>query len=386
MNILVVAHYQNDGSPTAIFIHDQVKAYAALGHRVRVLVPFPYGKVSRQGRRLSVGSTISVVDQVELYDLRFLSLSNFGAKNGWNTFSAKQVIKRHWKQILSDFTPDIIHAHTLGFDSEIGAWLKARLHVPLVVTTHGSDTSIPYEQGQLSWLAEKAAPADHVAAVSFALAKKLADSGTKTPISVILNGFRVQALPAAAERKPYSVIQVGHLIAQKHFDTTLRAFARLKETQPAACLTIVGHGPEQKALEQLAQVLDVSNAVRFSGQLSNEGVLAEMSRAQFFCMPSVREGFGIVYLEAMASGCITIGTEGEGIADLIANGENGFLVPPESPDAIVRVMAWCLAHPQEADAIAQHGKQDAMALTWDSNAKKYLELFRTLTEGEKKQT
>ena len=179
---------------------------------------------------------------------------------------------------------------------------------------------------------------------------------------------------------------MGHLIAQKHFDTTLRAFARLKETQPAACLTIVGHGPEQKALEQLAQVLGVSNAVRFTGQLSNEGVLAEMSRAQFFCMPSVREGFGIVYLEAMAAGCITIGTKGEGIADLIANGENGFLVPPESPDAIEQVMAWCLAHPQEAAAIAQHGKQDAMALTWDSNAKKYLELFRTLTEGEKKQT
>lgn len=386
MNILIVCDYGLYQNPSSSFVHAQAAAYAALGHRVRVLVPSPYGKMDRKGRRLSVCAAISVVDQVELYDLRFLSLSNFGAKNGWNTFSAKQVIKRHWKQILSDFTPDIIHAHTLGFDSEIGAWLKARLHVPLVVTTHGSDTSIPYEQGQFSWLAEKAAPADHVAAVSSALARKLADSGTKTPISVILNGFRVQALPAAAERNPCSVIQVGNLIAQKHFDTTLRAFARLKETQPAACLTIVGHGPEQKALEQLAQVLGISDAVRFTGQLSNEGVLAEMSRAQFFCMPSVREGFGIVYLEAMASGCITIGTEGEGIADLIESGKNGFLVPAGSPEAIVQVVEWCLAHPQEADAIAQHGKQDAMALTWDSNAKKYLELFRTLTEGEKKQT
>lgn len=385
MNILIVCDYGLYQNPASSFVHAQAAAYAALGHMVRVLVPFPYGKVSRKGRRLSVGSTISAVDQVELYDLRFLSLSNFGAKNGWNTFAAKQVIKRHWKQIMSDFMPDIIHAHTLGFDSEIGAWLKARLHVPLVVTTHGSDTSIPYEQGQLSWLAKEAAPADHVAAVSSALAKKLADSGTKTPISVILNGFRIQALPAAAERKPCSVIQVGHLIAQKHFDTTLRAFARLKETQPAACLTIVGHGSEQKALEKLTQELGVSDAVRFTGQLSNEGVLGEMSRAQFFCMPSVREGFGIVYLEAMAAGCITIGTEGEGIADLIVNGENGFLVPPESPDAIARVMTWCLAHPQEAAAIAQRGKQDATALTWGANARKYLELFQTLIEGEKNQ-
>lgn len=384
MNILVVAHYQNDSSPTAIFVHDQVKAYAALGHRVRVIVPIALGKHGflTGGRFRSYRERI---DGTEHFFVRHLSLSKYGA-GGFNTRRAIGAVARQYDRLFADFTPDIIHAHTLGFDSEIGAWLKARLHVPLVVTTHGSDTSIPYEQGQLSWLAEEVAPADHVAAVSSALAKKLADSGTKTPISVILNGFRVQALPAATEKEPCSVIQVGHLIAQKHFDTTLRAFALLKETQPAACLTIVGHGPEQKALEQLAQVLGVSNAVRFTGQLSNEGVLAEMSRAQFFCMPSVREGFGIVYLEAMAVGCITIGTEGEGIADLIANGENGFLVPPESPDAIEQVMAWCLAHSQEAAAVAQHGKQDAMALTWDSNAKKYLELFRTLTEGEKKHT
>lgn len=381
MNILVVAHYQNDGSPTAIFIHDQVKAYAAMGHRVRVIVPTPIGKRGFcRGERFR--SSVAMIDGAEHFFIRYLSLSNYGA-GGFNTRRAIAAIARRYDRLFAGFTPDVIHAHTLGLDSDIGAWLKGKLHCPLVVTTHGSDTSIPYEQGRLDWLAEKADLADHVVAVSSALAKKLADSGTKTPISVILNGFRIQALPAATEKEPCSVIQVGHLIAQKHFDTTLRAFARLKETQPAACLTIVGHGPEQKALEQLAQVLGVSNAVRFTGQLSNEGVLAEMSRAQFFCMPSVREGFGIVYLEAMASGCITIGTEGEGIADLIESGKNGFLVPAGSPEAIVQVVEWCLAHPQEADAIRQRGKRDAMALTWEVNAKKYLALFRTLIKRER---
>lgn len=386
MNILIVCDYGLYQNPASSFVHAQAAAYAALGHMVRVLVPFPYGKMDRKGCRLSVCTTISVVDQVELYDLRFLSLSNFGAKNGWNTFSAKQVIKRHWKQILSAFTPDIIHAHTLGFDSEIGAWLKSRLHVPLVVTTHGSDTSIPYEQGRLDWLAEKADLADHVVAVSSALAKKLTACGVKTPVSVILNGFRVQSLSAAEERVPHTLIQAGNLIGQKHVDITIQAFARLKETYPDARLTIVGEGAERTSLEDLARKLGVAGSVRFTGQISNEDVLAEMAHARFFCMPSVREGFGIVYLEAMASGCITIGTEGEGIADLIESGKNGFLVPAGSPEAIVQVVEWCLAHPQEADAIRQRGKRDAMALTWESNAKKYLELFRTLTEGEKNQT
>ena len=90
-----------------------------------------------------------------------------------------------------------------------------------------------------------------------------------------------------------------------------------------------------------------------------------------------------MYLEAMASGCITIGTEGEGIADLIENDRNGFLVPPEEPDAIAGVVEWCLTHPEEAAAIAERGQSSARTLTWETNAKKYIELFRTLIESER---
>lgn len=380
MNILVVAHYQNDSSPTAIFIHDQVKAYVTLGHRVRVIVPIPLGKRGFL-KKDRFRSDMNVVDGVEHFFVRHLSLSNYGV-GGFNTRCAIAAITRQYERLLADFVPDIIHAHTIGFDSDIGAWFKSRLHVPLVVTTHGSDTSIPYEKRQLDWLLKKANAADHVVAVSSVLAGKLKSCGTKTPVSVILNGFCVQALHAEEERTPCSLIQVGHLIAQKHFDTTMQAFALLKETCPDARLSIVGHGPEQTNLERMAQNLGVSKSVRFTGQLPNEAVLVEMARAQFFCMPSVREGFGIVYLEAMASGCITIGTEGEGIADLIKHGKNGFLVPAEAPAAIVKIIEWCLAHQQEAAAIAQCGKQDAMALTWEDNAKKYLDLFQTLIERE----
>ena len=108
-----------------------------------------------------------------------------------------------------------------------------------------------------------------------------------------------------------------------------------------------------------------------------------MARTQFFCMPSVREGFGIVYLEAMASGCLTMGTRGEGVADLIENGKNGFLVPPEEPAAIAELIEWSLAHPEEAAAIAARGRQDALSLTWETNAAAYEKLYLTLSESEK---
>lgn len=383
MNILIVCHAGMYQDLSSSFIHAQAEAYAALGHRVRAIVTNPFGKTDRSGQRFFPAVTVQNVSGVEIVDMRTISLSNFGEK-GLNLFFAKLTAWLHFSKILSDFRPNVIHAHTLGTDSALGAWLKKKLHCPLIVTTHGSDTSVRVEQGRAAELKPLCDGADHIVAVSSALAGKLKTCGTKTPITVILNGFRVQALstPSSEDRAPCSIVQVGHLIKQKHFDVTLRAFARLKKEYPAAQFTVVGQGSEREALEALADELGVSKSVHFLGQLPNEAVLAEMSKAQFFCMPSVREGFGIVYLEAMASGCVAIGTEGEGIADLIESGKNGFLVPPEDSEAIWRVMQRCLQHPAEAEAIAARGRKDALSLTWEKNAATYERLFMTLLESE----
>lgn len=378
MNILVVAHYQNDGSPTAIFIHDQVRAYAALGHQVQVIVPIPYGKQGYQTDS-RFRSALREIDGIPHWFVRYLSLSKYGSR-GLNSSCCIAAIKGKLPALLGGFCPDVIHAHTLGFDSAIGVWLKAQFSCPLVVTTHGSDASVPYEQGRLQWLRQQCDRADTVVAVSSVLANKLRASGTAAPVCSILNGFAIRNLPENLAKRPCTMLQAGALLSAKRQTVTLRAFAALKKKYPDMTLTLVGQGPEQENLNALCAELGIAEAVRFTGQLSNQNVLAEMAQARFFCMPSVREGFGIVYLEAMACGCITIGTEGEGIADLIENGKNGFLVPPDDPDAIVDVAEWCFAHPGPADAIAQRGKQVAMTLTWEKNAVKYIALFQSLIQ------
>lgn len=376
MNNLVICHYGMYQDFTFSFVHAQAKAYAALGCQVRVIVPIAWGKRDWRGSRF--GQQAFSRDGVDIFPVRYLSLSKYGV-DGFNTRRAIAAVARQYKRILADFTPDIIHAHTLGFDSGIGAWMKTKLGCPLIVTTHGPEESIPYEQGWLNWICEKASCADTVVAVSSVLANKIRASGTATPVRTILNGFALDAMPEKSEKVSCSVIQVGHLIAQKRVDITLRAFARFHAAHPSATLTVIGQGSERAGLETLCAQLGIAQAVRFTGQLPNRDVLAEMARAQFFCMPSVREGFGIVYLEAMANGCITIGTEGEGIADLIVNEKNGFLVPPDHPDAIAEVMEWCLAHHGEAEVIAEQGRQDAMGLTWERNAAAYIQLFQSLT-------
>lgn len=383
MNILLVSHYgEYSGDLSSSFVHAQARALAARGHRVRALILTPLGK-RRAGHRWGPFYGEGQADGVELRYVRYLSLSNRGER-GFNAAAARRAADKCLPQLVRGFTPDIIHAHTLGTDSAAALQLKSRLGCPLVITTHGSDTSIPVQQGRTADLKIQCDGADHVVAVSSTLRQKLRTCGTKTPVSVILNGFHVQAVPrTGAEKTPCSLLQVSNLIRQKHVDTTLTAFAQVKKAHPEARLTVIGRGPERENLESLARELGVARDVRFTGQLPNEEVLAEMARTQFFCMPSVREGFGIVYLEAMASGCLTMGTRGEGVADLIENGKNGFLVPPEEPAAIAELIEWGLAHPEEAAAIAARGRQDALSLTWERNAAAYEKLYLTLSESEK---
>lgn len=379
MDILMVCHYGLYQDLSCSFVHAQAKAYADLGHRVRVIVPIAIGKSDVSGKKYGLGMTTAVHDGVTVYYLRYLSLSKYGEKR-FNCRRAYGAVRRHWRVITGDFAPACIHAHTLGFDSRLGGLIKKKLKCSLLVTTHGSDASIPYQNGRLDDLREWCDVADCVVAVSTALANKVRASHTKTRVEVILNGFRLQHVPNHSEKTPLSLIQVGHLTAQKQVDVTIRAFANLAEKHPQATLTLIGQGPKREELEQLCAELGVDHQVRFLGQIPNDRVLAEMGNSQFFVMPSVREGFGIVYLEAMACGCITIGTKGEGIADLIRHGDNGFLVDPHQPDAIVQVVECCLQDSQTANKIALAGCQAAQQLTWEANATNYIRLIEEMTK------
>lgn len=378
LKILVICHYGLYQSPESSFIHAQAQEYVRQGHSVRVLCPVAWGKLLWGQGHLAAHPLM--LDGVEILPMRYVSLSSYG-RRGFNTAAAIQSVRSLFQE-LSAWQPDIIHAHTLGLDSEVGGYLKAKLGCPLVVTTHGSDTSIPFEQGRIQSLKATCDKADQIVAVSSALAEKLRRSGTATPITTILNGYRGIHLRADLEKDPWSLIQVGYLQQQKRIHITLEALAKVRKVYPAVHMTVIGQGPERRPLEMLCRELQIADAVSFLGEIPNKEVLAQMAQHRFFVMPSVREGFGIVYLEAMASGCITIGTAGEGIADFIKDGINGFLVPPDRPDLIAQRIEWCLEHPEKAEHIAWRGQLDARRQTWAKNAREYIALFEKAKAGD----
>jgi len=378
MDILVLCHFGMYQNLDISFIHQQAKAYVELGHRVKALVPVAIGKKDWFGRRWSAAAFEA--DGVEIIPVRHLSLSNYG-KKVFNTKSAIAALRGSLRAVLKDFHPAVIHAHTLGFDSEVGAWLKTRLNCPLVVTTHGDDTTELYTRGEAETLKRFCSQLDMVVGVSTKLVAELNACGVTGEKACVLNGFSIRNVPEERDKQPLSFLQVGNLLAPKKVDVTIRAFAKVHALHPEAVLTVIGRGPEKAGLEALCKDLNIADSVRFLGQRPNAEVLSEMAKTQFFVMPSHPEGFGIVYLEAMANGCVTIGTQGEGIADLIVSGENGFLVPPDDSQAIVRVVENCLRDPETMRTVAERGRKDARELTWEKNAQAYTKLFEELSRG-----
>lgn len=379
MKILVVAHYQTSDSPVSSFIHDQARAMQQEGHELLMLVPVALGKTDCFGERF--GSTVrrTEIGGLRYVFVRFLSLSYYG-RNRFNACSSELSLRCGLLGALRAFAPDIILAHTLGFDSEIGVFLKRRLGCPLVVTTHGSDAVLPLDEGRQALVKRWCEQADAIVCVGEKLCSRLAALSLRTPLYTIHNGFNDALLVPTHGKKPLSLLQVCNLYPSKRTDVTIRAFAQVRGKYPAATLTVVGEGGERLRLERLCRELGVEGSVRFTGQLTHDEVFREMAAAEYFVMVSKPEGFGIVYLEAMASGCMAIGAQGEGIADVIVSGENGFLLPADDPDAIAETVVWGIEHPEERRAIAERGRACASVMTWEKNAQRTLTLFRELLE------
>lgn len=119
---------------------------------------------------------------------------------------------------------------------------------------------------------------------------------------------------------PIKVLTCAHFKKRKNIDKVIKACKGLECFE----LTVIGDGKERKKLEK------IDKNVIFTGRLPHDEVLAKMRNSDIFVLPSVGETFGMVYLEAMASGCITVCTKGDGIDGIIKDRENGFLTESNS--------------------------------------------------------
>jgi glycosyltransferase involved in cell wall biosynthesis len=140
----------------------------------------------------------------------------------------------------------------------------------------------------------------------------------------------------AADPAPLRILFLGSLIPRKGLDMLLDA---LRQLQPGLCtLDVVGPLTADPvyagAMQHKVAASGLTAAVHFRGPLESEALREQLARSQVLAVPSSYEGFGIVYLEGMAFGLPAIGTSAGGAAEIITDGADGYLVPPDDPGAL----------------------------------------------------
>jgi glycosyltransferase involved in cell wall biosynthesis len=150
------------------------------------------------------------------------------------------------------------------------------------------------------------------------------------------------------------VLCVAHLYRRKRIDTLLRAFARIRR---GAVLRIVGHGPERARLEQLARELAIAERVDFLGFLPLHALTAEYRSATIFALPTAQEGFGIVFLEAMASSLPVIAGRAGAVPEVVVEGETALLVDPEDDAKLAQLLETLLDDPRRRLAMGAAGHE-----------------------------
>ncbi len=183
-----------------------------------------------------------------------------------------------------------------------------------------------------------------------------AASMTNQPIAIIPNGIdlkKYRALPKAKQNPAPTILYIGRLERRKGVKYLLKAFQILSQDSPDVRLFIAGDGPDREKLEMLADDLKLRN-ITFLGYVSEDLKLELLAQADLFCSPAVfGESFGIVLLEAMASGTVCVAGDNSGYQDVMQGLGGLSIVDPHETEEFARRLTLLL---QEKELRALWGK------------------------------
>jgi glycosyltransferase involved in cell wall biosynthesis len=258
--------------------------------------------------------------------------------------------------------PDIIHTHL--FDADLAGTVVARVcgvqcYSSIHSATFFTTRAHRWRYRCLALLTNRFFPVSQ--AVSDVLIQRCRVPSAR--MRVIRNGIdtaRFAPPPArdgAVTKRPI-IGTLARLDPRKGIRILLDAMPRLIPEYPALLLLVGGAGEEQEALERQARALGIADRVVFVGPVQDPRDFYR--RLDLFVLPSLDEGFGLVLLEAMATGVPVIGTRVGGVPEILTHGVNGWLVEPGDPVALAAGIRILWADPALRRQVAQEGRQTAV--------------------------
>ncbi len=305
MKIGLVCPYNiTKGGGVQEIVRAQQKLLLARGHDAYIITPLPREGAEPEDHMIFVGGS-----------------ADFSALGTTGQVSAG--INETIDSMLEEQQFDVLHFHepwvpmlSLQILSRSNTINVATFHAKLPETVMSRTISkviTPYTRSVLKYIHE-------FTAVSEAAADYVC-SLTERSVAIVPNGIDLSFYKPPARRsdnrKAKTIFYVGRLEPRKGVKYLLRAFKLLQENQPNVSLVIAGDGPDREKLEDLAIDLELQN-VQFVGYVTNDEKRRYLQTADLFCAPALHgESFGIVLLEAMACGLVTVAGDNPGYASVM---------------------------------------------------------------------
>ena len=198
-------------------------------------------------------------------------------------------------------------------------------------------------------------------------------------IRIVPEGIDLARWRRIAAEDPYrgdgaTILCVARQYPRKHVADLLHAMVQVRRVVPNARAIIVGDGPEHPALKQLAEQLNLAGCVMLLGAVPDDDDVARLyQQADIFCLPSVQEGFGIAFLEAMASGLPIVATRAAAIPEVVPDGQAGLLAAPGDQEALALALIELLRNPERRAAMGAFGRAHVERFDWPRVAQLFLE-------------
>ena len=343
--VVIPSWYSGGRGSGGGYFRDQALALQAAGHRVAILAPDIHtGRDLRAGRmpRGEAGRTIIEHDGVAVYRrTRLMLLPRFPYRNAllWSRCG----LALFDEYVARNGIPDLVHAHACLNAGVLAALIRARHGVPFILTEH----STGFAEGRLRWWerdlvrrviargAARIAVSPHLADL---LEQQFPGSSWRYVPNILNEAFLTSAEPSIRGREhPFVFLCAARLVPAKNHALLIDAFADAFAGDAAVRLLLAGDGNLRPALERQCAERGVAAQVEFCGTLSAEKLRAAMAGADAFVLASDVETFGVVVIEAQATGLPVVCTASGGPDHLIAP-TNGLLVAAGDRQALSRAL------------------------------------------------
>ena len=390
-SILVLAstypRWKNDTEPR--FVHDLCKQLSS-EYRVIALVPhYPGARrkedmdgvlVQRFRYFLPVGERLAydggIIQNLKRNRLKLLLVPFFLISQ----FIQILVLCRKYKIRL-------IHAHWVIPQGLLALLARPLLpgKIKVLSTSHGGDLFSLQGRGLQALKRFVFRRSDHVTVVSNAMRDHLeqigCNSGNVTVQSMGVD-LSTRFVPGNRPAGPNRLIYVGRLVEKKGVATLVTAIHLLKNDFPELRLTIVGDGPEKPALEKLVADFGVNAQIDFAGSQPNENVPQYYQSAGIAVVPSIvaadgdQEGLGLVAVEALGCGCVTIVSDLPALRDVVSDGENGLVFRATDATDLSEKIRHLLTNTALFERLGSAGRQSVVnRFDWKQVGSQYLSII-----------